>query len=102
VFDLETWTCEINRLPSFRSRDVSKLGQQCAAETSARICSVITFVFALGLFFATWWDAKKYQTLIAVAWETDPMASDDEDDCELDDFATKTQLRIAGLRTGRV
>jgi hypothetical protein len=100
VFDLETWACEVKNLPSFQ--DVSTLSQQCAGEASARACTIVMFIFALAMFIAAWWDTEKHQALIAVEWETDRMACDEEDDCELDDVAAKSQLRQNGLDLSRV
>ncbi|KAH5466242.1 hypothetical protein HBI55_245940 [Parastagonospora nodorum] len=96
VFDLETWTCEIKNLPSFR--EVSTLSQQCTAETSARACTVAIFIFALCMFIGTWWDTKTHQAMFVVAWKMDRMAFDDDDDCELDDITATSSLAHNRIR----
>lgn len=89
VFDLETWTCEVKDLPSFRS--IGYIDKQCRMEMAARGCSVVLFVFAAALLAAVWWDAKRHGAIIAERG-MDQMAFDDEDDCELEDVVAKRHL----------
>ncbi len=96
IFDLETWTCSIKNLPSFRG--VSTISQQCTAEMASRTATVIMFILALALFVVVWWDTRQNQALIVAGWRADPMTWDDEDDCELVNFVGTRQLRRSDLR----
>lgn len=98
VFDLETWTCEVKGLPSFRS--VGYLEKQCTMETAARGCSVVLFIFAIALFVAVWWDAKRHGAII-VERGMDRTTSDDEVDCELEEIVAKRHLGHIELQLKR-
>lgn len=90
IFDLETWTCEVKHLPSFRS--FTSLGQQCAAEGGGRIGIAIQSIIAIVMLMAVWWDTKKSGSFITIKHEKDHTACDDEDICELDDVEARRRL----------
>ncbi|KAH7408478.1 hypothetical protein DE146DRAFT_375831 [Phaeosphaeria sp. MPI-PUGE-AT-0046c] len=90
VFDLETWTCEVKVLESFRYHSAS-LGRQCAAEFAGRASIAIVSTFAIIMFVAVWWESKKSGSFISIKYETDQMACDAEDDREVVDVAAKRQ-----------
>lgn len=98
VFDLETWTCKVKDLPSFRS--LGYIEKQCTMETAARGSSVVLFIFATALFVTIWWDAKRHGAIIAEGG-MDRMALDDEDDCELEEIVNKRDLGHFELHENR-